>query len=162
MMRTTAPLFLLLLLSGCSGKPVLQSEGADMNLQPTVIADGGNQYIGKRVLWGGTIVGSTNLEGRSRLEILSYPLDSEFRPQTDSKAGGRFLAYHKGYLETVDYAAGRQVSLVGTVNMIEEGRLGEHRYRYPSVDVEQLHLWPQPGEEPKSRLHFGIGVMFRN
>jgi len=164
MYKLFIPLLTLLLLAGCSSKPVLPSEGANMQLSAKQVVDTGRQFFGSRVLWGGVIVSSTNLEGRTRLEILAYPLDSDLRPLTNKQAGSRFLAYHKGYLETVDYSAGRQISLVGTVSSIEEGRLGEHSYRYPTVEAEQLHLWPvEKGEsKSKSNVHFGIGVIFSN
>jgi outer membrane lipoprotein len=162
MFRVLIPLLTLLLLAGCSSKPVLPTEGANKELSAKQVVDTGEQYLGDRVLWGGVIVNSTNLEGRTRLEILSYPLGSELRPLTEKKAGNRFLAYHKGYLETVDYAVGRQVSLVGTISGIEEGQLGETRYAYPAVEADQFHLWPVEKGESKSRIHFGIGVIFSN
>ena len=162
MMRLTTLFTLLLLLVGCSSKPVLPTEGYNREILPKAVTELGEEPAGKQVLWGGIIINSTNLEGRTRLEILSYPLDKELRPQNELKAGGRFLAFQKGYLETVDYSAGRQVSLVGTISGTEEARLGEHSYHYPAVDVEQLHLWPVESGASKSRLHFGIGVMFHN
>jgi outer membrane lipoprotein len=162
MLRRLTPLLSLLLLVGCSTKPVLPTEGANQELTPKQVSDTGQPFIGSRVLWGGVIISSTNLEGRTRLEILSYPLDSKLRPLTDKKAGNRFLAHHSGYLETVDYSAGRQVSLVGTITSIEQARLGEHYYQYPIVDSDQIHLWPVESGESKSRVHFGIGVIFRN
>ena len=160
MLKLLPYLFTLLLLAGCSSKPVLPTEGANKELTAKQVVDAGEQFIGSRVLWGGVIVSSANLEGRTRLEILAYPLDSDLRPLTGKQAGGRFLAYHKGYLETVDYSAGRHVSVVGKLTTTEEGKLGEHRYRYPAVESEQLHLWPLETEEKKSQLHFGIGVIF--
>jgi outer membrane lipoprotein len=162
MTRLLPPLLLLLLISGCSSKPLLPTEGVSMELTVKQVADAGKAMSGKRVLWGGVIINSTNLEGRTRLEVLAYPLDSQQRPQTGKPAGSRFLAYQQGYLETADYAAGRQVSMVGTISGIEEGRLGEHRYQYPGIDADQIHLWPleQPQSEP--RVRFGFGVILHN
>ena len=156
------PLLALLLLSACSSKPVLQAEAANTELTPKQVVEGGISLQGNRVVWGGIIVNTTNLKEQSRIEVLAYPLDSNLRPQIGKSAGNRFLAYQQGYLESVDYTAGRQVSMVGVVTGIEEGRLGEHHYSYPALAIEQLHLWPVEREEPKSRLQFGIGVMFHN
>lgn len=151
-----------LLLGACSSTPVLQTEGSNRELTPQQVLEGGPSLVGSRVVWGGVIVNTTNLKEQSRLEVLAYPLDSKLRPQSGTTAGTRFLAYYPGYLESVDYAPGRQVSMVGTTRESEEGRLGEHSYRYPVLEVEQLHLWPVslPQSEPKVR--FGIGVMFHN
>lgn len=162
MPRLLVPLLSLLLLAGCSSKPVLPTEGANRDISAKQVIDTGKQYVGNRVLWGGVIISSNNLEGRTRLELLAYPLDSNLRPLTDKQAGNRFLVYQQGYLETADYSAGRQVSVVGTISGIEEGRLGEVSYKYPTIEAEQLHLWPVESGERKSRVQFGIGVIFHN
>ncbi len=163
MYKLITTLFALLLLVGCSSKPVLPTEGVDLKLNPGQVPSAPEPLNGARVLWGGVIITSTNLEGRTRLEILSYPLDSTLRPQTGKSAGSRFLAFHPGYLETADYAAGREISMVGTVGDLEEAKLGEHRYRYPTIHTEQIHLWPKKeAGESKSKVHFGIGVIFSN
>ncbi len=162
MTKLITPLLILLLAGGCSSKPVLPTEGANRELTAKQVIDAGKSMRGTRILWGGVIISSANLEGRTRLEILSYPLNSELRPVTDKPAGNRFLAYHTGYLETVDYAAGRQVSIVGVIRDAEESRLGEHSYHYPAIDAEKVHLWPVEKRGSDSRLHFGIGVIFSN
>jgi outer membrane lipoprotein len=162
MIKLLPSLLVLLLVAGCSSKPILPTEGVNTELTAQLVADSGKEMSGSRVLWGGVIVSTTNLKERTRLEVLAYPLDSSHRPQTGKLAGSRFLAYYPGYLESVDYAAGRQVSMVGTISGIEEARLGEHSYRYPSIEAEKIHLWPieQPQSEPKVR--FGIGVLLHN
>lgn len=159
-MRIMLSLLTLLLLSACSGTPVLETDGVNLKLTPAKAKS--DIYRGSRVAWGGVIINSTNLKSRTRIEVLAYPLDSDHRPQTHRAALGRFFAYEDGYLETVDYAPGRRLSMVGTVESTERARLGEHHYNYPSLKVEQLHLWPLRGEEGKTRLHFGIGVILHN
>jgi outer membrane lipoprotein len=126
------------------------------------VADSGTPMSGIRVLWGGVIVNSTNLTNRTRLEVLAYPLDSNHRPQTGKPASSRFLAYHQGYLETVDYAAGRQVSIVGAISGIEEGRLGEHSYQYPAIEAEKIHLWPVEQADSEPKVRFGFGILLHN
>ncbi len=152
----------LLLISACSSKPVLPTAGVDLAIKPSQVTSSAKPLSGSRVLWGGVIINTTNLTDKTRLEVLAYPLDDKQRPQTDQPAGSRFLAYQPGYLETTDYAAGRQISMVGTIGILEEARLGEHSYVYPTIEVEQLHLWPVKSQESDTRLHFGIGVIFRN
>ena len=162
MRKTVATLLALLFISGCSSKPVLESGDARTDLTPAEALQKVSSLQGTRVLWGGIIVNSTNLTSRSRLEILAYPLDEKLRPQTSNSAGRRFLAYRSGYLETVDYAAGRQVSLVGTISGSEDSKLGEHHYRYPTVEIEQLHLWSQKQEQSEPRVRFGFGLILHN
>lgn len=162
MTKLLPPLLILLLVSGCSTKPVLPTEGVNTALSVQQLTDSGKAMSGIRVLWGGVIVASTNLKDRTRLEVLAYPLDSNQRPKTSSPAGGRFLSYHKGYLETVDYAAGRQVSMVGVITGTEEARLGEHHYKYPSMQAEKIHLWPIAQQESDTRVRFGFGILLHN
>lgn len=162
MAKTLAALSSLLLLLGCSSSPVLQTEGVNQHLTAKQVADAGYGMAGKRVVWGGVIINSSNLKNGSRLEILSYPLNKRLRPQIDKLAGSRFFAYQQGYLETVDYAAGRQVTLVGSIRGNEEAQLGEHNYRYPSLNIEQLHLWSQKNQDSEPRVRFGFGIILHN
>ena len=41
------------------------------------------------------------------------------------------------------YAAGRRISVIGTVTGVEERKVGELPYRYPVIAVERIRLWPQ-------------------
>lgn len=152
---------LALLLSGCASGPEFPSEGIAKKLTPQKAVAEIDSKQGKRVIWGGTILASRNMEEKSQLEILAYPLDSNQYPDRDEGALGRFLAESKGYLETVDYAVGRQVSILGTVREVRSGQVDAADYQYPLVDIEQIYLWPKGGK-PDSRVHFGIGFMFTN
>lgn len=150
-----------LLLAACANTAGLVTEGVDTSLTPQQALSEESLQQGKRVLWGGVIINSTNLEQQTRLEVLAYPLDSDHYPQTDKPAYGRFLLLREGYLETVDYAPGRLISVVGRFDGSRRGRVDQSDYTYPLVLTEQLHLWPRGGRN-EPRFHFGIGVMFSN
>ncbi len=152
----------LFLLASCATTPPLPSEGVDTALTPEQAAEAGMEARGSRVLWGGVIIASSHLKERTRLEVLAYPLGSGQRPVSSRQAGHRFIAYYRGFLESVDYAAGREVSMVGTISGLEEGTVGAHPYRYPTIEAEQLHLWPLPKPEREPRFQFGIGVILHN
>jgi outer membrane lipoprotein len=152
---------LTLLLAGCASGPDFPDEGIAKKLTPQKAVAEIDNMQGKRVIWGGTILASRNLEEKSQLEILAYPLDDNHYPDRDEGALGRFLAESKGYLETVDYAVGRQVSILGSVREVRSGQVDAADYQYPLIEVEQIYLWPKGGK-PESRVHFGIGVMFSN
>lgn len=158
------PILLMLALAGCANTPEFDESGVDRSLTARLAADRGQEVIGQRVIWGGTIVDSRNLEEETRLEVLAYPLNSWERPQDSGKAQGRFLVLQSGYLETADYAAGRQITVVGPVEALEEGRIGESSYTYPVVRADTLHLWPEESARQGggSRVNFGIGVIFSN
>lgn len=150
----------LLLAAGCASGP-LKTEGVARDVVPS--ASAGTEYVGETVLWGGVIVNATNLEERTRLEIVGYPLDEySQRPQTDAEPQGRFLAYREGYLETAEYGRGRRVTVRGEITGSERGRIGEAPYTYPAVAVDELELWPESRDRGSSRprFHFGLGVIF--
>lgn len=157
-----ARLFLLLiaaLLIGCAPKPVLKAEGARSDVAPSA-AIASNLPNGTRVLWGGTIVATTNLKDATQMEILAYPLDKSQKPKTDATPLGRFMVIHPGYLESADYNPGRSITVVGTLAGTRQGKIGETEYTYPVVNPEKSYLWPREtvSSEPSSNVHFGVGL----
>jgi outer membrane lipoprotein len=149
------------LLGACATAPKFDMAGVNTATTPSDAARV-DSTRGTKVLWGGTIVHSKNLEQGTQLEVLAYPLDSRQRPITSREPLGRFIVEHPSYLETVDYAAGRLLTLIGTVTGTKQGKIDEASYTYPAVASEQLHLWSKSGEDSGPRLHFGVGVMFHN
>ena len=163
MIRFALTALSLLLVAACASKPPLDTSGADLTVTPDEAVADMDRLEGSRVLWGGVIVAAHNREDRTQLEILGYPLNDRQRPVTDESPQRRFLAVKEGYLETADYAQGRQVTVTGPLAGTRSGRVGEADYTYPLIRIEDSHLWPkgeQPSREP--RFHFGIGVLFGN
>lgn len=149
-----------LLLSACATGPKYPTEGVEVTLTPQQATAEADSHRDKRVLWGGMIINSTNLESRTRLEVLGYPLDSKQQPETDQQPYGRFLLFKEGYLETVDYAAGRHITVLGRFRGIEEGKVDETHYTYPVIEAEQLYLWSRRQAPSEPRVQFGFGVIF--
>ncbi|MBA1146123.1 Slp family lipoprotein [Ectothiorhodospiraceae bacterium WFHF3C12] len=162
--RWLTPCVLLLTLAGCASSPEFDETGVDRSLTPKLAADRGEGVVGERVIWGGTIIDSQNLAEETRLEVLAYPLNSWERPRESGTAQGRFLVLRSGYLETADYAPGRQITVVGPVDALQDGRIGETSYTYPVVRADTLHLWREEsaGASSGPRVNFGIGVIFSN
>lgn len=162
MKRTTLYLSAALLLSACAATPEFDTRGADLATTPQQAASASEAQTGSRHLWGGIIIASSNLKEATQLEILAYPLDNKQKPDGNKAPLGRFLAREAGYLETAIYAPGRAVTVLGTLREIQHGRIGEAEYSYPVLQIDQLHLWPRPGEAGDTQIHFGIGVMLHN
>ena len=116
--------------------------------------------VGSPVRWGGKIVGIKNLKDKTILEILALQLDSKGRPVPGSASRGRFLAQQPEYLEPLEYAPGRLVTIDGTFSGLHNGRVGESRYRFPMVATKELLLWPrkQYRTQRDPRVNLGIGV----
>jgi outer membrane lipoprotein len=79
-------------------------------------------------------------------------------PQTRRDSLGRFIFEYSGYLEAASYAAYRLISVVGRVQQVQTGRVGETDYLYPVITAQQIYLWPKDSERDRTRFHFGIGI----
>ena len=152
----------MLLLASCATTPKLQLDNVDKTLTPAkAIADFTSQKD-TRVLWGGIIVSSENLKQGSLLEVLAYPLSSNQQPDTQQNPLGRFIVEFPKYLETLDYAAGRIITVVGPLVEIRKGIIGEAEYLYPVITAEQDYLWSSANQKSEPNVHFGVGVMIHN
>lgn len=153
-----------LTLGACASAPFKESalEGAERSVTPAQVLSNPQGQQGKRVVWGGQVISSQNLAGMTELTILAYPLDTRTTlPETDKASLGRFIIQQNGYLETADYAPGRQVSVVGNISGVRQANIGEASYRYPVVQAQQLHLWPKESENSNYRgspFNFGVGI----
>ncbi|MDO6461799.1 Slp family lipoprotein [Granulosicoccaceae sp. 1_MG-2023] len=155
-------LLALLSLAGCaSTAPVLNTEGVSRSPSPQQLTAGEAVPDDTPLLWGGVIVSASNLPQYTQLEVLAYPL-AGLRPDTGETPLGRFLIRHAGYLETLDYASGRELSVVGKVTGMQDQRIGEAAYRFPLMEDEQLHLWPSASRREAPRVNFGFGVVLSN
>ena len=152
-------LSLVLALSACATGP-LPTEGVARELSPAEVRDAPEDALGQTVIWGGVIADARNLEERTRLEVVAYPLDDRSqRPLTTEAPIARFRVYADGYLETAEYATGRRVTVRGEVTGIERGRIDEAVYRFPVIDSQELELWPERRERDDSGFNFGFGII---
>ncbi len=152
-----------LLLAGCAAGPGFSIPEGGRNIQPDEASAQPELAENARVVWGGVIASIENLADETRLEVIAYPLASgSQRPKTTGATKGRFLIVHKGYLEPLDYAKGRKVTVAGTVQGTETGKIGEAQYRYPVLVPDEIHLWPVQSERQGIPIRFGIGFVFHN
>lgn len=143
-------------LCACTTGPERSAQG-DRRVIPSASAERTQELQGHRVEWGGILLDSRNLRGHTELEVMAYPLSEDGRPDTRGRPQGRFIAVAKGYLETAEYAPGRQVTLSGPLAGTRQGSRGEVVYRYPVVEVTDLTLWQREYPENSApRIHFGI------
>lgn len=150
----------VMLIAACATTPPIDVASADPTLTPDRALVDIASARGRRVAWGGTVVGLRNLKDTTEVEVLGYPLESDARPDTAAAPQRRFLFVREGYLEEADYRSGRLVSAAGTVSEIREGKVGEAKYVYPVLQAEQVYLWPTYEEPRGPNVQFGIGVIF--
>lgn len=149
------PAFLLVvsvcaqLFAGCASSPPPRVREAPPGSPALADARHSPQsYFGRAVRWGGTVATVENRAAETWVEVVSRELDSRGRPRDTDRTEGRFLARVTGFLDPAVYAAGRQVTAVGTVTDVVTRPIGEHPYVYVVLKAETLHLWDPLPELP--------------
>jgi len=147
-----------LLLGACAGGPAPDTRRVDRSLTPGVVSAEPGAATGRQVLWGGVILGTTNLPDSTRIELLAYPLDSQEKPQRDDPPQEHFLLEQCGFLDPVIYAEGRLLTITGTILRVDKDPLGVAEQTCPVISAKELHLWPAERMNEAPVIHFGIGV----
>ncbi|HIF9083772.1 TPA: Slp family lipoprotein [Photobacterium damselae] len=133
---------ILLFMVGCSAVPESLQTASDKpitNVQSLIATP--ELMQGQEVRLGGVIASIKNEENQTRLEISAMPLTSDGRPVLGAKPQGRFIAYENGFLEPMEYAPGRLVSVVGHFRGMEKGKVGEFDYNFPVIDTTGDQIW---------------------
>ena len=99
------------------------------------------QAKGTPVRWGGVIVDAMPDQQKTCFEILSKNLNKYMRPQNNDTTAGRFIACKSGFHDPEVWTKGREVTLTGEFQYVEERKIGDFNYRYPVVNVDNLVLW---------------------
>ena len=136
----SAALLAALLLAGCVTVPA-PLQGSYSAALPSESATHGQP--GERVRWGGQVVGVHNGASESCFEIVGKVLGNDGRPLVHDRSEGRFIACRGGFYDPEVFKAGREVTVVGTVNRFESHRIGDFDYRYPIVMADVVYLWPE-------------------
>lgn len=133
--------FVIVLLGGCSTIPRDIEDGPESS--PTVIAvqSDPDSLAGSRVRWGGSIVETNNVDGMTRIELVSRPLLSNARPSVNDRTDGRFIAELNGFFDPQIYTSDRMLTVVGTIDSVEKSSVGGQEYNFPVVNVESHYLW---------------------
>lgn len=146
---------LLMVLAGCATPaPEAIREPPPRDLSYTEVRGNVDAHLGARVRWGGTIADVENRPDETWLYVVARPLDSSGRPLPDGDSPGRFIARVKGFLDPAVYAAGRLVTVAGTLAGTLTQPVGEYPYKYIVVDAEATKLWEPVVERPYYRDPF--------
>ena len=140
-MARVLALLALAVVSGCV-RPPTTLRG---DYPPLTVGDAQRQAgVGERVRWGGELVGTTPDAGHTCFEVVSKALDRQARPQFgDDNSTGRFVACANGFYDPAIYASGRDVTVVGTVEPVEPGKVGGADYSFAKVQAQTVYLWPK-------------------
>ncbi len=129
----------ILLVSGCASTPS-PLDGEFTNLTPD---RAGPESIGRTVRWGGEIIETRPQAELTCIEILARPLDSRGRPLAGDQILGRFQACRPGFQDPAVFSPGRELTVIGAIESLQERLIGEFSYRYPQVDARTVYLWQE-------------------
>ena len=88
------------------------------------------------------------------IALVGRPLDQQARPLLTDVTSGRFVACAPRFYDPAVYAAGRDITVVGTVADPSAGRIGERAYIFPRVAADGVYLWPQ---RPPQVVYYPVG-----
>ncbi len=137
MFRLLIVLMISTMVTGCNTIPA-QIQG---DYQPLSIQQARNLESSPNVRWGGVIAKVDNQNNQSVIEIVAKPLGSSARPNDVDASGGRFLAIIPDFIDPVVYEKGREITVVGQLSDMIEGKVGDMTYMYPVVRVTGHYLW---------------------
>lgn len=160
-MRRGALLLGVMLLAGCvSAFPAEKLVGVDRSLTLGVLRSDPDRFRQARVVLAGEVIQTRPRPGSTEIEVISRPLGDGDAPRFTDNSDGRFLLTAPDFLDPAVYATGRRLSVVGTVTGSEERPLGDLPYRYVTVAIDQLYLWPRPVNAypyPYYPYYYGFG-----
>ena len=129
-------------LAGCASVPEPLRGGPQQSPDPAMVRASPEQYAGVMVRWGGVIVTVKNEAAQSLVQVVSRPLGESTRPLETDESWGRFFASISSFIDPVDYAAGREITVIGVIDGVEQHDIGTYRYSYPLVRATAHYLWP--------------------
>jgi len=156
-----------ILLTGCASQRIVP-ESMESLVDRTVsfrdMLASPESYKGRVLVLGGEVLKVKRLQDGTQIELLQLPLGGGEEPSFDrQESQGRFLALQQKFLDPATMVEGTRVTIVGEVSGAKTDRLDDIEYRYPTLIVKHLHVWPvefygqrQPG--PSIGVFGGMGV----
>ncbi|MCE9536034.1 MAG: Slp family lipoprotein [Nitrospirae bacterium] len=146
-MRGLAVIGVTLLLTGCAGVSVVPpdlKDKVDEQVSFLQVKASPLSYKGRLIVAGGMVLTAKPLkQDGTRIEILELPLDGDYEPTgrlTDSQ--GRFLAFHKEFLDPATIPMGTRMTVVGEVTGSVSLPVDEVDYVYLTLDIKAVTVWP--------------------
>ncbi len=143
-MRGVRLAFTGVLLAGCvSAFPEETLRSVNRALTVEALRQSPAAHLHARVILGGEILVTRPRVGETEIELLARRLREDDTPERSDRSGGRFLVKTPQFLDPAVYAAGRRITVVGSVTGTEERTIGELPYGYPVIAAERIRLWPK-------------------
>jgi outer membrane lipoprotein len=152
----------VLFVSGCASVPQnLQVDDRQTLVSYQNVVIDSQVQQGKIALWGGMIASVENVADATVIEIAYFPLNAVSRPILSDESLGRFRVNVNGFLDPLVYTAGRSISVLGQVELTQEGTVGEQKYYFPTLSADQIHLWKKRTSQTVTQIDvFPFGRSF--
>lgn len=140
--------FTLLSLSACSMFPdeiATENEAALVDYAQATANP--QQTVGQSARWGGVIADVRNGKDFTIIEMVNFPLKSWGRPIVKDQTNGRYLVLIDGFVDPAVYKKGRSLTVLGTLEAPQKGKIGEYTYLYPVIKASGYHLWEKEVEQ---------------
>lgn len=145
------------LLLGCVTVPdVIKGTTATPQQDLNVVKNAPDIYTGQEARFGGMVVGVVNEQQRTRLEIVSIPLDAGGRPVLGKPSQGRLVAYVNKFIEPFDLKY-HFVTVVGLITGIETGKIDMTAYDFVVITVTGYKRWSLQQQIVMSPGTWGFG-----
>lgn len=151
---------MIALLSGCAS--IMSSnvlKEVDRGLTLELVQAKPEAFKDKRVLWGGLIVSTTNLETVTEIEVLETALAYNDVP-TDGKSRGRFIVRVSGFLDAAVYKEGKGLTVAGVVQGVSVRKIGKMDYAYPVITPIELKVSEPYTEDYNYNSPYGYGPYY--
>ena len=130
-----------LLLSGCVSVPDSIKGSSQLPQQDLLrVMNAPELYVGQESRFGGKVVNVTNLNGSTRIEIATQPLDDSARPRLGAASVGRIYADVRGFVDPVDLN-NQYITVLGTIKGTEKGDIGKANYNFVVLEVRGYQRW---------------------
>ncbi|HSQ50796.1 MAG TPA: Slp family lipoprotein [Nitrospiraceae bacterium] len=146
-MKALAVIGASLLLVACAGVPIVPpdlEDKIDKEASFSQVKASPLSYTGRLIVVGGVVLTARpSKQDGTRIEILELPLDHDYEPRgrlTDSR--GRFLAFHKEFLDPATIPMGTRMTVVGEVTGSLTLPVDEIDYVYPTLAIKAVTVWP--------------------
>jgi outer membrane lipoprotein len=156
---------MVLVLGACSSGPDVIPDALESQVDESVtfsdLMQNPASYSGRTVVVGGQVLRATRTQEGTELEVLELPLNRSRMPAMDRmESRGRFIALDRRQRDPAAFPPGMSVTVVGNVTGATTKRVDEAELRYPTMDVQHVHLWT---DDPYARRRgwgpsVGVGV----
>lgn len=110
-----------------------------------------DKYSGRTVILGGYILETENLVSLTTLKVLQVPFRVGEEPDLRDHSQGRFVVYHKGFLDPEVYAKDRAITVAGRVIGSAVEKIGDEQVAYLEIENREIYLWPEDINLPPYR-----------